>query len=226
MFRNWSRFWFGSSPACGHAEEPARRAARDAGLLHGPDHRVGRLELAVGDVVLVSRNDLRRDLLNGTRAQVRDIRDGAVSLITEDGRSLVVPAEWAADMVTHAYAMTVHKAQGLTVDEALLYGAGAITRQAAYVGLSRGRASNQLFLTVPELHPARAVAAGDGQLPLFEPMRPDPGSGPAFVDEVAAHVSEAVGHRLAIEQVTRRRPRVQATPYEHPCRDRGRGLDR
>jgi len=42
--------------------------------------------------------------------------------------------------------MTCHKAQGATVETALLYGTGALTREAGYVALSRGRAANHLYV--------------------------------------------------------------------------------
>jgi ATP-dependent exoDNAse (exonuclease V) alpha subunit len=47
--------------------------------------------------------------------------------------------------------MTVHKAQGLTVDHALLYGSQALTREAGYDGLSRGRRENHIYATTTEL---------------------------------------------------------------------------
>jgi ATP-dependent exoDNAse (exonuclease V) alpha subunit len=46
--------------------------------------------------------------------------------------------------------MTCHKAQGATVNIALLYGTGALSREAGYVALSRGRTSNHLY--VPDDH--------------------------------------------------------------------------
>lgn len=46
--------------------------------------------------------------------------------------------------------MTCHKAQGATVDTALLYGAGSLSREAGYVALSRGHISNHLY--VPDDH--------------------------------------------------------------------------
>ena len=52
---------------------------------------------------------------------------------------------YATDRVDHAYAMTCHKAQGLTVDTALLYGTAALTREAGYVGMSRGRQANHIY---------------------------------------------------------------------------------
>jgi len=47
--------------------------------------------------------------------------------------------------------MTIHKAQGLTVDHALLYGAEGLTREAGYVGLSRGRRENHIYTTTDQL---------------------------------------------------------------------------
>jgi len=57
-----------------------------------------------------------------------------------------VPADWAARHLDHGYAMTCHKAQGATVETALLYGAGALTREAGYVALSRGGVANHLYV--------------------------------------------------------------------------------
>jgi len=47
----------------------------------------------------------------------------------------------------HGYALTVHQAQGLTVDRAFLLGSDALYREAGYVGLSRGRQENRIYLT-------------------------------------------------------------------------------
>lgn len=46
----------------------------------------------------------------------------------------------------HGYALTVHQAQGLTVDRALLMYSACLYREVGYVGLSRGRRGNELFL--------------------------------------------------------------------------------
>ncbi|MGI9156460.1 MAG: hypothetical protein ACR2FG_07460 [Marmoricola sp.] len=46
----------------------------------------------------------------------------------------------------HGYALTVHQAQGLTCQRAMLLGSDALYREAGYVGLSRGRQRNDLHL--------------------------------------------------------------------------------
>ena len=49
----------------------------------------------------------------------------------------------------HAYAMTIHKAQGLTCDRAFVLGDELLHREAAYTALSRGRHENRLYTVLP-----------------------------------------------------------------------------
>lgn len=51
-----------------------------------------------------------------------------------------------AGHLAHGYATTAHKAQGLTCDRALLLGNDALYRELGYVGLSRGRLGNHLYV--------------------------------------------------------------------------------
>src|SRR5690606_4498903 len=58
----------------------------------------------------------------------------------------VLPAEYLdAGHVAHAYATTIHKAQGMTVDRCLTLGTDDLYREAGYVALSRGRTANVLY---------------------------------------------------------------------------------
>jgi len=115
-----------------------------------------RREYRAGDQVIVTANDYRRGLLNGTRATLSHVnaQQGTLTLTTDDQRQVTVPAGWATGRLDHGYALTCHKAQGATVDTALLYGAGALAREAGYVGLSRGRRANHLYVTA-DTDPAR-----------------------------------------------------------------------
>jgi ATP-dependent exoDNAse (exonuclease V) alpha subunit len=122
-----------------------------AGQLGEPAVVVGadrQREYRPGDLVIVTANDHRRGLLNGTRATLTHV-DGqqrTLTLATDDHRRITMPAGWAADRLDHGYALTCHKAQGATLDTALLYGAGTLAREAGYVGLSRGRRANHLYV--------------------------------------------------------------------------------
>ena len=52
--------------------------------------------------------------------------------------------------LTHVYAITGHKAQGLTCDEAFILGSDVMYREWGYTALSRGRASNRLYLVATD----------------------------------------------------------------------------
>jgi hypothetical protein len=62
--------------------------------------------------------------------------------------------------------MTLHKAQGLTVDHALLYGSETLTREAGYVGLSRGRRENHIYTISGEASGRSGECVFDAPHPL------------------------------------------------------------
>ena len=68
---------------------------------------------------------------------------------------------------------------------ALLYGTGALTREAGYVGLSRGRVANHLYVAEPDDR-EQPYAAGDG------------------LDRVAARLAVRRSQTLATRQLPRR----------------------
>jgi ATP-dependent exoDNAse (exonuclease V) alpha subunit len=102
-----------------------------------------------GDRILVTVNDPRRGLVNGARGTVAAVhpRSGQLDLQLDTGTQVTVDQPRLANGgLTHGYAATVHKAQGLTVDTTLVYGLGPLTREHGYVALSRGRISNHIYL--------------------------------------------------------------------------------
>ena len=63
-------------------------------------------------------------------------------------RTVEIPAEYLdAGHVDHAYAMTVHKSQGLTCDHTHVLASDDLYRELGYTALSRGRHTNTLYLT-------------------------------------------------------------------------------
>jgi conjugative relaxase-like TrwC/TraI family protein len=131
----------------------ARQALQEAGEI-GPDQLGHRdLRFAIGDEVLALRNDYRLDVLNGTRGTVTDIdrehHEMVVAISAQ--RSVRIPFDYIADgHLTHAYAMTIHKAQGATADRVLLLADDTLSREHAYTGLSRGVTRNDLYLVVED----------------------------------------------------------------------------
>ena len=104
---------------------------------------------ALGDHVMTLRNDYRQGLLNGARGTVTDIDHHAETLTVafDNHHTKTIPASYLhADGHDHAYAITIHKAQGLTCDIALVLGDEHLHRGAAYTALTRGRDENHLYL--------------------------------------------------------------------------------
>jgi ATP-dependent exoDNAse (exonuclease V) alpha subunit len=132
----------------------ARERMRVGGLL-GPELETPAGSFAVGDHVVVRRNDHRREINNGDRGTVTaiDSTHGALEIdlrgrrIRLDRRFFAEPTAAGHPPLMHGYAITGHIAQGLTVDHTYVLATGGIDREWAYVALSRGRHSNRLYLT-------------------------------------------------------------------------------
>jgi conjugative relaxase-like TrwC/TraI family protein len=139
-----------------NARARARLAA--AGELGDPLLTIGDDQFSVGDRVMALRNDRRFGLLNGTTGTVVGAAGRNLLVRTSDG-DREVPLHYIAEgHITHAYALTVHKAQGLTCDVALLLGDDTLFAEAGYTGITRGRQRNQLYVVRGE--------DGDGLDPL------------------------------------------------------------
>jgi ATP-dependent exoDNAse (exonuclease V) alpha subunit len=115
----------------------ARALMRAHGRL-GPDTlRVGDRDFAVGDHVVALKNARQHDIVNGTRGVVTgfDQVTGALALRTSDGRDLELPrsylesqTERGSPTLDHGYAITGHKAQGMTTDNAFVLGTDELYR--------------------------------------------------------------------------------------------------
>ncbi len=136
--------------------EAARATRRVADEL-GPDHvlqtEAGERAFAVGDRLYFLRNERGLGVKNGTLATVERIEltlDGARLTVRLDGRDGAGTgravsfdlAEYAD--IDHGYAATVHKSQGVTVDEAHVLATPGMDRHLVYVAMSRHRHAAQL----------------------------------------------------------------------------------
>jgi conjugative relaxase-like TrwC/TraI family protein len=112
------------------------------------DTPTGPIEYRTGEQVIRTRNDHQRGLLNGHTGTVTRAHRDALTVHFRDGRHITLSRNWLANgTLEHGYALTVHKAQGRTVETALLWGDQSLYREASYVGMSRGRAANHLYLS-------------------------------------------------------------------------------
>jgi ATP-dependent exoDNAse (exonuclease V) alpha subunit len=128
----------------------ARAARVAAGEVEADGVVAGNHVVGVGEEIVTTRNERRLVtsrggcVRNGDRWQVL-ARSGDDRLLVEDlgGRGRVeLPGDYVRDEVALAYAVTIHKAQGLTVDRSILLLDDRTTAEGLYVGMTRGRSSN------------------------------------------------------------------------------------
>lgn len=129
-----------------------RRQVADAGELQGPPLVVRGRPFQVGDQVICTRNDYPNGIRNGTVGTITNIsaQQCSVTISTDDGDRCLDSDYLAAGHMRHGYAVTVHKAQGRTCDHGLLLASDDMHREMGYVGLSRGRDSNRMYLVDDE----------------------------------------------------------------------------
>lgn len=111
------------------------------------------MEIAEGERIRFTRNEYRLDVRNGMTATITGIKSGAqgviwVSAQTDAGKEVAFAAtgERAFPHFDYAYATTVHKSQGMTVDESYFLVTQSVYRELGYVGLSRARDSAHVYL--------------------------------------------------------------------------------
>lgn len=109
---------------------------------------------SAGDVIVTRRNERKITLSNsnwvknGDRWNITAVNPdrSLVARHLELGRTVTLPAPYVAEHVRLGYATTVHGAQGMTTDTAHVVATGEESRQTLYVGLSRGRDANHVYL--------------------------------------------------------------------------------
>ena len=131
--------------------ERARELLAARGQLGEEVLRSGGLSFAVGDEVLAQCNDYSLGVLNGSRGRVASASGTALKVDLAGGQTVEVPVDYIENgHLTHGYAATVHKSQGVTCDRLFVLGDDTFTIETGYTSLTRGRLSNQLYLVAPE----------------------------------------------------------------------------
>ncbi|WP_265923378.1 ATP-dependent DNA helicase [Cupriavidus nantongensis] len=116
-------------------------------------YHADRSELAVGDLVRVTRTDSVRGLTIGERLRVSHVGEGEVVLVSPEKAGPGGAPQWrmpatAPLHLEHAYASTVHSAQGLTSDRvfvALDTKSRTASMNLYYVAISRARHEARVY---------------------------------------------------------------------------------
>jgi len=107
------------------------------------------IALAVGDRVVFTRNSKEYSVRNGQVGTVREVSGSVILVDLGGGRSVQVDLH-KYPFVDYAYAITTHKAQGLTVDSVVCHlPADYADARQFYVQVSRGRRSVVVFTDRP-----------------------------------------------------------------------------
>ena len=108
-----------------------------------------RSELAPGDWARITRNDPALDVSNGDRVRVVEVADQRIKIENERGRQIDLDARKPLHL-EHAYATTVHSAQGLTTDRMMVdLDTRSLTtgKDLYYVAISRARYEATIYTT-------------------------------------------------------------------------------
>lgn len=149
-------------------------------------------EFAAGDRVVCRRNSDRLGVKNGTRGTIERVeaRSGTLTVATDRGDLVELERGYLqAGHVRHAYALTGHSGQGVTVDRAFVLGSGeARLQEWGYVALSRARDATRLYVTAN-------LAERDSHFHEFDDRDP--------VTRFAGGLEESAVERLAVDQKPR-----------------------
>jgi hypothetical protein len=177
--------------------EHARARLAAERRLNGPTLETTERDFQAGDRILCRNNQNRLDVYNGDLGTVDAVNPDSGSLtvrLDRDPETRVLPSWYLDDgHVDYGYALTGHKAQGVTTSRTFTVITGGTDREWAYVALSRGRQANTLYLANPE--PGNEQCAH-----LTHPERGDP------IDALVASLARRAAETAAIDHVVARGP--------------------
>jgi Ti-type conjugative transfer relaxase TraA len=122
--------------------EAARERMHGAGDL-GEDVTLqverGSRDFAAGERVMFLKNERSLGVKNGSLGTVQSVNAVSMAVTLDDGRSVDFDIKDYAH-VDHGYAATIHKAQGVSIDDVHVLATPGLDRHASYVALSRHKA--------------------------------------------------------------------------------------
>ena len=188
----------------------ARQRLTAAGVVRGPELEApGGRRYAAGDCVVALAPSGDDRWVTSQRGSVTRVIGGEALAVTfDDGRTaLLVGDELSAERLDHAYAVTVHRTQGATVDTAHLYADGG-GRELAYVAMSRARIATTVHTVADDVDQAAADLTAEWSvdrrqrwtLDIDTPAQPGDRLRPQLATRVADTLREA---RIRAEQQAR-----------------------
>lgn len=112
------------------------------------DH--GARNFAKDDRIVFTQNDQHLNVRNGSFATVKSLTRNTITVEFDANdqnkprRLTFHPGKYAA--FDHGYATTIHKSQGVTVDQSFVLSAGQMDRHLTYVAMSRHKENTKLYI--------------------------------------------------------------------------------
>lgn len=119
----------------------------------------GKKQFGIGDRLLCLRNHKGLGVMNGSLGTVMqtNVDNGLLFVKFDNGKSVEIDTN-KYDSITHGYAMTIHKSQGVTVDHAKVLATRSFDKHLAYVGLSRHKESLKVYAGRDEFEDIQVMA--------------------------------------------------------------------
>jgi conjugative relaxase-like TrwC/TraI family protein len=197
---------------------------------------------AAGDQVVMLTPDLDRRWVTSERGQVTAVRGQSLTIRFAHNREVALSgAEIDAERLDHAYALTVHRTQGATVDTAhVLADSGG--RELAYVAMSRARTTTHVYAVADGLDQARddltrdwtadrrdrwihdidrPATTGERAHPALAPVTH--GDDPSVRQEGASLDDEAATHERKVQEIRRRLDALEDRAHQSPGSGLGLG---
>ena len=154
---------------------------------------------SIGDLVITRSNDRRLHTMrggwvhNGDRWRVTNVnKDGSMTVSrggADNAGSVTLPAAYVAEHVDLGYAVTAHRAQGLTVDTSHVVVSSTTTRENLYVSMTRGRDTNSAYVAL------------DNPDEVHAPPEPDEVNARTVLYGVLKHSgTEPSAHQMIVEE--------------------------
>jgi len=129
----------------------------------------GTRAFAAHDRIVFTRNDKEIGVKNGMLGTVVSAGDSEISVALDGDKNRQVrfdPRDFRS--FDHGYAVTIHKSQGATVDQAYVLATRSMDRHLAYVAMTRHRDDMRLFVNnrdrpIWAMHEARQLSAQQGR---------------------------------------------------------------
>ncbi len=121
-----------------------------AGTVYGEPISVGDERVYVNDRILFTRNSQVLGIFNGEVGTVTDRQGTQLTVVMENGRAVSVNTHEYPHLRL-GYALTTHKAQGMTTEHSFVLAGPMQNREQTYVQASRARGDTQFFIGTEDL---------------------------------------------------------------------------